>query len=57
MCQERFVTGELGRVAESYEGWRCLLCGEIVDPVIVSNRRLSAAPAGVEPVRAGHEAA
>jgi hypothetical protein len=23
---------------ESYWGWRCLFCGEIVDPLIVENR-------------------
>lgn len=23
----------------SFYGWRCLLCGEILDPIILSNRR------------------
>lgn len=31
-----------------YPGWRCLLCGEIVDKVILSNRK------AVSPRRGGH---
>ncbi|MCJ7641690.1 MAG: hypothetical protein MUO29_07350 [Desulfobacterales bacterium] len=23
---------------EDFSGWRCILCGEIVDPVILENR-------------------
>ena len=25
---------------EQFWGWKCLLCGEIVDPVIIKNRQL-----------------
>jgi hypothetical protein len=25
---------------EQFWGWKCLLCGEIVDPVILANRQL-----------------
>jgi hypothetical protein len=25
---------------EQFWGWKCLLCGEIVDPVILDNRQL-----------------
>ena len=25
---------------EQFWGWRCLICGEIVDPVILENRQL-----------------
>ena len=34
-------------VAEAYEdfrGWRCILCGERIDPVILAQRRKSALP-------------
>jgi hypothetical protein len=27
-----------------FHGWRCILCGEILDPVIVSNRKSRPAP-------------
>lgn len=30
--------------ALAFQGWRCLLCGEIVDPVIAANRRERPAP-------------
>lgn len=26
---------------EMFSGWRCIMCGEVVDPVILNNRRLS----------------
>jgi hypothetical protein len=26
--------------AEDFFGWRCILCGEIVDPVILENRHV-----------------
>jgi len=26
---------------EYFWGWRCIICGEIVDPVIVENRQLT----------------
>jgi len=28
---------------EHFWGWRCLICGEIVDPVILENRQLMSA--------------
>ena len=27
--------------AEDFFGWRCIICGEIVDPVILENRHVS----------------
>jgi uncharacterized Zn finger protein len=27
-----------------FYGWRCIICGEILDPVIVSNRKSRPAP-------------
>ena len=38
MLQEVFV--DFAGMDGSFEGWRCLVCGEIVDPVIASNRLL-----------------
>jgi len=38
MLQEVFV--DFDGTDGSFEGWRCLVCGEIVDPVIASNRVL-----------------
>ncbi len=29
-------------ISESFFGWRCVLCGEIVDQVIVENRLIQA---------------
>ena len=26
--------------AEDFFGWRCIICGEIVDPVILENRHV-----------------
>ena len=38
MLQEVFV--DFAGMDGSFEGWRCLVCGEIVDPVITRNRLL-----------------
>ena len=32
---------------EQFWGWKCLICGEIVDPVILENRQLMRARPGV----------
>ena len=26
---------------EMFYGWKCIMCGEVLDPVILNNRRLS----------------
>jgi len=39
MKEEWFATRESEAVAQPYEGWRCLSCGEVVDPVILRNRQ------------------
>jgi hypothetical protein len=41
MHQEWFATRESGEVAQPYEGWRCLSCGEVLDPIILRNRGVS----------------
>jgi hypothetical protein len=42
MSYERMIGAMDERVPESYEGWRCIHCGEVVDPVILYNRQKSA---------------
>ncbi|HEX9756957.1 MAG TPA: hypothetical protein VGB26_04055 [Nitrospiria bacterium] len=38
---EAFVNIEVESMPWSYEGFRCIDCGEIIDPVILRNRRMS----------------
>ncbi len=40
MTFERFRNEAQGGSAWSYRGWRCIFCGNIVDPVILANRTL-----------------
>ncbi len=44
MANEYFqdMRDDTGRL--SFFGWRCLTCGEILDPVIMSNRKNKPAP-------------
>jgi hypothetical protein len=37
---------------EQFMGWKCLICGEIVDPVILENRQLMRAGQGISLRRA-----
>jgi hypothetical protein len=41
---EEFMYGGGGETPWSYEGWRCVYCGEIIDPLILLNRETSKAP-------------
>ncbi|HOG16084.1 MAG: hypothetical protein A4E73_01359 [Syntrophaceae bacterium PtaU1.Bin231] len=36
MTRETFYTD-----FEKFSGWRCIMCGEVMDPVILGNRRLT----------------
>jgi len=36
---EEFLYGGGGEIPWSFEGWRCLYCGEIIDPLILLNRQ------------------
>jgi hypothetical protein len=46
MVREKFEDlGALGPNDYEYAGWRCINCGEIVDPVIAAHRRLTLRPA------------
>ena len=38
MTFERFMGGVPQSIPWSYEGWRCITCGEIVDALILINR-------------------
>lgn len=41
---EEFLNVASDGMPWSYEGWRCLDCGEIIDPLILLNREASKAP-------------
>ena len=36
MTRETFYTD-----FEMFSGWKCIMCGEVLDPVILNNRRLT----------------
>jgi len=36
MVKEKFT---VDFAALDFEGWRCLVCGEIIDPLIMDNRK------------------
>ena len=40
MHYEQFVNTMVEGRAWSFDGWRCVFCGEIVDPLILHNRSL-----------------
>ena len=42
MSAERFADPIDGSGEYQFLGYRCLACGEVLDPVIVANRRLPA---------------
>lgn len=46
---EVFVDWESGAGALSFPGWRCLLCGDITDAVILSNRTARPQPSARHP--------
>jgi hypothetical protein len=37
--------------SERYWGWKCMLCGEIIDPVILNNRNAMLMGRGISPTR------
>ena len=39
-CRGAMVYDKFYGLQEHYWGWKCLICGEIVDPVILENRQL-----------------
>ncbi len=38
-CGGTMVFEKFYGVCEQFSGWRCIFCGEIVDPVIFENRQ------------------
>lgn len=46
MITERFQDLEDDTGHLDFQGWRCLFCGEILDPVIVKNRANRPKPIG-----------
>ncbi len=44
MIQESYYTD-----FEMFSGWRCIMCGEVLDPVILNNRRLSRLTESTDP--------
>ena len=39
-CSGVMIYDKFYRLDEYFWGWKCIICGEIVDPVIVENRQL-----------------
>ena len=46
MVEETFVDVETSPSVWSFTGWRCVSCGEILDPIILQNRTLHPEPQG-----------
>ena len=44
MVEETFVDRETSPSVSSFTGWRCISCGEILDPIILQNRTLRPEP-------------
>ena len=44
MVEETFVDRETSPSVSSFTGWRCVICGEILDPIILQNRTLHPEP-------------
>jgi hypothetical protein len=44
MMEEMFVDWETSPRVSSFRGWRCVICGEILDPIILQNRTLHPVP-------------
>jgi hypothetical protein len=38
MVEETFVDWEASPSVSFFTGWRCVICGEILDPIILQNR-------------------
>ena len=44
MVEETFVDLQAESGGGSFMGWRCIICGEILDPLILQNRTLHPEP-------------
>jgi hypothetical protein len=50
-CRGTLTYEKFYGVGEQFWGWKCLICGEIIDPVILANRQLMNADEGVKAQR------
>lgn len=48
MSFETFVSTSSESAPWSFEGWRCVYCGDIIDPLVVLNRMKTETAASVE---------
>jgi transcription elongation factor Elf1 len=44
MVEETFVDLQVSPSVLSFAGWRCMICGESLDPIILQNRTLHPEP-------------
>ena len=51
-CRGAVIYDKFYGFEEQFMGWKCLICGEIVDPVILENRQLMRAGQGINLRRA-----
>ena len=51
-CRGAVIYDKFYGFEEQFMGWKCLICGEIVDPVILENRQLMNAGRGMRLRRA-----
>ena len=51
-CRGAMIYDKFYGPHEQFWGWKCLICGEIVDPVILENRQLMRAGEGINVRRA-----
>jgi hypothetical protein len=51
-CRGAMIYDKFYGPHEQFWGWKCLICGEIVDPVILENRQLMQAGQGINLPRA-----
>ncbi len=45
-CKARMIWQKFYAIGDSFYGWRCVVCGEVIDPVILENRANSKHPGG-----------
>jgi len=48
-CRGAMLYDKFYGLQEQFWGWKCLICGEIVDPVILENRQLMRAGQVITP--------
>jgi hypothetical protein len=51
-CRGAMIHDKFYGFQGQFQGWKCLICGEIVDPIILENRQLMRAGRGITLPRA-----